>query len=241
MRPEQESRKRHTRFVLPVTRSANMSVCFFQAGKVLSSFFLFPMNNCMKSSAVWSPVIGDLLPERLNWKPYFPGMYPAWHAKEQISEICSKSIMTNILTAISFLLSNGLSLNTDFTLRLSVMSSTMPLTRCISILPGDRLEVVDEMMARRRKPEHSLRTSVQSLYLQQSRIVATQGRSDKGMQESHALFWKCSGNYYLDNLKSAATSLSSMKILSPSRNITAVPYPWPVYVTPRIRLWLKIS
>ena len=34
MRPEWESRKRHPCFVLPVTRSASMSVCFFQSGKV---------------------------------------------------------------------------------------------------------------------------------------------------------------------------------------------------------------
>lgn len=53
-----------------------VSVCFFQAGKVLNSFFLFPMNSCMRSSVVRSPVIGNLQPERLNWKPCFPGMYP---------------------------------------------------------------------------------------------------------------------------------------------------------------------
>ena len=130
------SRKRHLRFALPVARSTSMSVCFFQAGKVLSSFFLFTMNNCMRSSVVRSPVIGDFLPERLNWKPYFPGMYHARHAKEQISENCSRSIMPNILTAISCLPSNGLSLNIGFTLRLQVMSSTMPTTRCILILPA---------------------------------------------------------------------------------------------------------
>ena len=48
MRLEWKSRKRHLRFVLPIIRSASMSVCFFQAGKVLSGFFLFPMNNCMR-------------------------------------------------------------------------------------------------------------------------------------------------------------------------------------------------
>lgn len=133
-----------------------MSVCFFQTRKVLSSFFLFPMNNCMRSSVIRSPVTGNLLLERLNWKPCFPGMYPAWHAKEQVSENYLRSIMPNILTAISCLPLNGLSLNIGFTLRLSVMSSTMPVIRCILILPETNLRLLIKWRARRRKPKYSL-------------------------------------------------------------------------------------
>lgn len=53
----------------------------------------------------------------------------------RLSENCSRNTMPNILTAISCLPSNGLSVSTSFTSRSSVMSSTMPPTRCILTLP----------------------------------------------------------------------------------------------------------
>ena len=76
MQPGWESRKRRPRFILPVTQSASMSACFFQAEKVLSSFFPSPMSSCMKCSAVRNPGIGTPLPDRLNWRPCSPDMCP---------------------------------------------------------------------------------------------------------------------------------------------------------------------
>lgn len=135
MQPGWESRKRLIRFILPVTQSASMSACFFQAEKVLSSFFPSPMSSRMKCSAVRNPGIGDPLPDRLNWRPCSPDMCPAWHEKGRVSENCLRSTMLNILTVISCLLSNGQSASISFTSRLSAMSNTMPQTRCTLILP----------------------------------------------------------------------------------------------------------
>ena len=51
------------------------------------------------------------------------------------SENCSGSTMPNIRTVSSYPPSSGLSVSTSFTSRSSVMSSTMPQTRCILTLP----------------------------------------------------------------------------------------------------------
>lgn len=88
MRPRWESRKRQSRFKLSVTQSASMSACSFQAGKALSRFFPSPMNSCMRCLDVRNPGIVSLLPGGLNWRPCFPDMYPAWHAKGQGIRLC---------------------------------------------------------------------------------------------------------------------------------------------------------
>ena len=135
MRSAWESRKRRPRFILPVILSASMSACSFQAARALNSFFPYPMGSWMNCSAVRSPGIGNLLPEGSNWMPCFPDMYPACHAKAGVSENCSRNTMPNIRTVSGCLPSNGLSVSTSFTSRSSVMSSTMPQTRCILTLP----------------------------------------------------------------------------------------------------------
>ena len=55
--------------------------CSFQAAKASNSFFPCPMGSWMSRSAAQSPGIGSLHPKGLNWRPYFPDMYPACHAK----------------------------------------------------------------------------------------------------------------------------------------------------------------
>ena len=154
MRPVWESRKRRPRFILPVIQSASMSACSFQAAKASNSFFPCPMGSWMSRSAAQSPGIGSLHPKGLNWRPYFPDMYPACHAKVWVSESCSRSTIPNIRTAISCLPSNGLSANTGFTLRLSVTSSTMPQTGCILTLPVTGLKSLMKWRTRRRKPRY---------------------------------------------------------------------------------------
>ena len=152
MRPEWESRKRQPRFTLLVTPSVSMSAYFFRAEKVSSSFFPFPTGSCLRCLAVRNPDIGNPLPKGLNCRLCFPDMYPVWHAKGRVSGNCSRSIMLNTLMVFGCSLSNGLSVSTSSTQRLSDMSSTMPQTRCILILPVTGLKSSMRWLGKRRKP-----------------------------------------------------------------------------------------
>lgn len=165
------------------------NVRFFQAEKVSSSFFPFPMDSCLRCLAVQNPDIGNLLLKESNWKLCFPDMYPVWHAKGRVSGNCSRSIMLNTLTVFSCPLSNGLSVSTSSTQRLSAMSSTMPQARCILFLPETGLKSLMRWLGKRRKPRYLFRSAVQSLYLLRSCMVTMRGRPDKGLWECHAVFW----------------------------------------------------
>lgn len=135
MRPAWESRKRRPRFILHVILSASMSACSFQAARVLNSFFPCPTGNWMNCSAVRHPGIGSLPPRRIELQALLPGYVSRLSRKGMSVRKLFKEYLPNIRTAISCLPSNGLSANTDFTSRSSVMSSTMPPTRCILTLP----------------------------------------------------------------------------------------------------------
>lgn len=75
MRPAWESRKRRPRFILPVILSASMSAC-----KSIEQL-LSLSDGQLDELFVRHPGIGSLLPGGLNWRPCFPAMYPACHAK----------------------------------------------------------------------------------------------------------------------------------------------------------------
>lgn len=74
-------------------------------------------------------------PRRIELQALLPGYVSRLSRKGMSVRKLFKEYLPNIRTAISCLPSNGLSANTDFTSRSSVMSSTMPPTRCILTLP----------------------------------------------------------------------------------------------------------
>ena len=113
---------------------------FLSSGKSIDQLLSLSDEQLHVILAVRNPGIVNLLPGGLNWRPCFPSMYPACHVRGLVSENCSRNTMRNILTVTSCLLSNGLSASTSFTSRLSVMSNTMPQTRCTLILPATGLK-----------------------------------------------------------------------------------------------------
>ena len=206
MQPGWESRKRHPRFILPVTQSASMSACFFQAEKSIEQFLslsneqLHEMFSCTESrhrdSSSRQIELKALLPgyvSRLTQK----GTSVRKLFKEYHAEYPEDYQLPSFKRAVR---------QYKFHIKLSVMSNTMPQTRCILILPVDRREVVDEMTGETKKAEVFVAILPFSHYTY-CEAVWSQHKEDliKGCENAMHYFEGVPAAIVPDNLKAAVT------------------------------------
>ena len=174
MRPEQESRKRYPRFVLPVTWSASMSAGFFQARKVLSCFFLFPMNNCTRSSVVRRHVIGGSSARKIKLEALLSRYVSRLTRKGTSIRKLFKEYHAKYPDGYQLPFFKRIVLEYRFHIKVVGLVQHYASDLMYIDFAGGRLEVVDEMTGETKKNQSiHCRPSVQSLYLLRNRIVAT--------------------------------------------------------------------
>ena len=206
MQPGWESRKRLIRFILPVTQSASMSACFFQAEKILSSFFPFPMSSCMKCSAVRNPGIGDPLPDRLNWRPCSPGYVSRLTRKGTSVRKLFKEYHAEYPDG--YQLSSFKRAVRQYKFHIKVVGHVehYAADQMYIDFAGDRLEVVDEMTGETKKAEVFVAILPFSHYTY-CEAVWSQRKEDliKGCENAMNYFEGVPAAIVLDNLKAAVT------------------------------------